>query len=458
MPRKERKTWLRSARRRRAARTSLSPSCRSAGIDERVRGPDRRIEAGTVSRTRSSSAARPRASSISQRSASPEPMWRRTKVSVGSRMARTSGGTGRAPRSGNGSSAPVKDAEGFSSFSTLHVLLVLLGVHEVLQVRCRREADLDQPALLMRVFVDQLRVVDDGLVDLEHLAGHGRVDLGHGLDGFDGADLVSGDEDHLAELLLRELGDAEHAHVILDADPLVLPRIEIFARIHSLALLPLASSGPGLRTEMPLGGPDEAVSLQRGTPSFIPPLPRFFSLSLGAAVERRFDDPGGELAAAHVEGQRRAGSGLVRWHVGQAQSLLEGRAPGAAGDGAHGPALGHNRMPLARDSPPLDLEAHELARRALRLLRHQGVAPQEVPLVELDDPGEPRLPRRGGLVDLVPVEGHGRFQAEGVARAQPRRAGPGLHQAPPESGRVLRIDVQLEAVLAGVAGARDERR
>src|SRR5215213_9676601 len=244
MPRKERKTWLRSARRRRAARISLSPSCRSAGIDERVSGPDRRIDAGTVSRTRSSSDERPRAPNMSRRSASSEPMWRRTKVSVGSRMARTAGGTGPAPRSGNGSSAvspadpggPVRDAEGFSSFSTLDVLLVLLGIHEVFQVRRRREADLDQPALLMRVFVDQLRVVDHGFVDLDHLAGQRRVDLGHGLDRLDGADLVARvedladlgqlDEDHLAQLLLRELGDAEHAHVILDADPLVLPRIE----------------------------------------------------------------------------------------------------------------------------------------------------------------------------------------------------------------------------------------
>src|SRR6185295_9685003 len=59
---------------------------------------------------------------------------------------------------------------------------------------------------------------------------------------------------------------------------------------------------------------------------------------------------------------------------------------------------------------------------------------------------------------LVPVEGHGRLQAEGVARPQAGGAGSGLQEAPPEGRRVLRIDVQLEAVLAGVAGARDERR
>src|SRR6185436_10162328 len=71
----------------------------------------------------------------------------------------------------------------------------------------------------------------------------------HRLDGLDGADLVSGvedladlgqlDEDDLAELLLRELGDAEHAHVVLDAEPLVLPRIEILARVHSSVAPPV---------------------------------------------------------------------------------------------------------------------------------------------------------------------------------------------------------------------------
>ena len=99
----------------------------------------------------------------------------------------------------------------------------------------------------VRVGVDQPRIVLERLVDLDHLAGDGRVDLGHRLDRFDRPQLVARveqvsdlrqlDEDHLAELGLGEVGDADDAGVVLDPHPLVVARVAIVGRIHASLLL-----------------------------------------------------------------------------------------------------------------------------------------------------------------------------------------------------------------------------
>src|SRR5947208_2782883 len=92
---------------------------------------------------------------------------------------------------------------------------------------------------------------------------------------------------------------------------------------------------------------------------------------------------GVNTSATDVDRQGRSHRRQLRRHVGQPQRLLQRRAPGAARHGAHGATLRDNRMTLARDSPPLHLEADELPRDPLALLRGQGVAAQEVPLVHL---------------------------------------------------------------------------
>src|SRR5207247_1330133 len=54
------------------------------------------------------------------------------------------------------------------------------------------------------------------------------------------------------------------------------------------------------------------------------------------------------------------------------------------------------------------------------------------------------------------------LEAQRVAGAEPHRLDPerpaGLDQAVPDAGAVTALEVELEAVLAGVAGARDDRR
>ena len=114
-------------------------------------------------------------------------------------------------------------------------------------------------------------------------------------------------------------------------------------------------------------------------------------------------------------------------------------------------------MPRPRISKPTSLRVTPAL-----LLLEQRVAADEIALVELDDPAEVGFERRNRGVDLVAVERHFGFQAQRVARAQAAgldaefRAG--VHHLVPDALGLAGRDVDLEAVLAGVAGVRDARR
>ena len=84
----------------------------------------------------------------------------------------------------------------------------------------------------MRVRIDERGILDDGLVDLDHLAGKRREDVGGCLHGFDdrravafrelGADLGQLDEDEIAEQLRRVRRDAHGRDVSFELKPLML--------------------------------------------------------------------------------------------------------------------------------------------------------------------------------------------------------------------------------------------
>src|SRR5436305_1173091 len=77
-----------------------------------------------------------------------------------------------------------------------------------------------------------------------------------------------------------------------------------------------------------------------------------------------------------------------------------------------------DRVAVAADPAVDHLEADQLPPRPLRLLALQDVAAVEVALIQLDDPGQIRFQRRGGVVDVVAVERHPGFEAQRVARAE----------------------------------------
>src|SRR5687768_3520395 len=116
-----------------------------------------------------------------------------------------------------------------------------------------------------------------------------------------------------------------------------------------------------------------------------------------------------------------------------------------------------HRIPVAGKAAAVEAESDQLPGDPALLLLPQGlVAHERRALVELDDPAEPGLERRDRLVDIAPVEGVAHLQAERVAGAEADRLGTGGGDGIPERDGVALPAVQLEAVLAGVAGAGDE--
>ena len=167
-------------------------------------------------------------------------------------------------------------------------------------------------------------------------------------------------------------------------------------------------------------------------------------------------------AAADLDRERGALGGERRRDVGEADGSC--RASGRA-------SRSSRRRPSARPAAPGSRGARCPRRSASKptsfrarpccLLAHERVAPDEVALVELHDPAEARLERRRRLVDVVAVEREARLEPERVARAEaarldrrrprrPRRA------RPRAAARPRARQKSSNAVLAGVAGARDE--
>ena len=96
------------------------------------------------------------------------------------------------------------------------------------------------------------------------------------------------------------------------------------------------------------------------------------------------------------------------------------------------------------------------SRRSRRVLGLDQRFPAAEVVVEVNGPAEAGLPGRRGRFDVVSVQGQRRLQTQGVARRQAAGRAAGLDQRPqqPIAGGSRRHD--LEAVLAGVAGAAEE--
>src|SRR5882762_4073346 len=92
----------------------------------------------------------------------------------------------------------------------------------------------------------------------------------------------------------------------------------------------------------------------------------------------------------HVEGRAHRGPG--RGQVAQPDVLLEERSVAAGGDRARGLVADADRIPVPGDAAVHHLETHELACRALLLLRFQNAAADEIPLalIQGNDPAQSR--------------------------------------------------------------------
>src|SRR5206468_4110263 len=103
--------------------------------------------------------------------------------------------------------------------------------------------DADQPRVSIRIVVDQLGAGDEVVVALGDFSGDGRIDVRGRLNRLDDAerlvlrdriaDLRQLDVNDLAELMLREVRDADRRLVALDQHPLVLSGVaELLRKLH----------------------------------------------------------------------------------------------------------------------------------------------------------------------------------------------------------------------------------
>src|SRR5438132_7483601 len=127
------------------------------------------------------------------------------------------------------------------------VRAVVLRGQELLQLALVGELHPHHPAVAIRLRVHELRLLDDLHVALQHLARDGAVDIGGGLhrlhhtEARELADrralLGQLDEDDIAQLLLREVGDPDRGGIAVETDPLVLLRVAQVLRNGHFSLL-----------------------------------------------------------------------------------------------------------------------------------------------------------------------------------------------------------------------------
>src|SRR5579875_290897 len=180
------------------------------------------------------------------------------------------------------------------------------------------------------------------------------------------------------------------------------------------------------------------------------PLARF-----AVAHERRLHRAQRQLAPANVHAQ----SGVrTRGHAREADGLAQRGRKDPRQDFAVAPVADH-ALAVAQHALVVQHHANQFARHARGLLPLQrGAADEIAAFVQRHGPREPGLPGRHVLVHVLAVQVHPRFEPQCVARAQTGGAHARRGQRVPQRHRVgLRHD-DLEAILAGVAGARHEQR
>ncbi len=138
--------------------------------------------------------------------------------------------------------------------------------------------------------------------------------------------------------------------------------------------------------------------------------------------------------------------------------MAERRREVAGRDDADHLAGDEDRAVGTRRAPPVDGDADEVTANAPGLLGGERDPPAEVGLAPGDDPAETGLQRRDAGTELVAVQRQTRLEPQGVARAEAGRLHPCGDDRLPQRRRGVRRRGDLDAGLAGVAGAGDGAR
>src|SRR5450759_4402107 len=146
-------------------------------------------------------------------------------------------------------------------------------------------------------------------------------------------------------------------------------------------------------------------------------------------------------------------------NVCQPDAVLEGRRVRAAGQLSTALAIRSYFKVRSGDSTIPNLDRHHSALGSLDFLPLQSVTSDELVGTEFHGPTEPCFQWCRGIVDIVAVQHETGFQSQRVACSQADRFEalrlPTLEQPLPDAPRIIGTHVQLEAILSGVASARD---
>src|SRR5690606_35600728 len=177
-------------------------------------------------------------------------------------------------------------------------------------------------------------------------------------------------------------------------------------------------------------------------------------------VERRTHDFGGRRLVTDHDLDGGARLRCFGRDVCHADTLPRGRADDAARHDTARLTVDAHAVAVPREAALLHHEADAFLPAAAPLQLRERAPADEVALVELDDPAEARLERRVVLVEVVAVQRVAHLEAERVTGAEADRQDAvvraGEEKPAPEGHRVVRRDVQLEAILARVARAADD--
>src|SRR5262249_14248185 len=160
-----------------------------------------------------------------------------------------------------------------------------------------------------------------------------------------------------------------------------------------------------------------------------------FCARLVAAAHERWPRDGGRGGAApDVDGH--PGALLdIRPEKGKRDAAFEHGREVSARDLPHGFISRLHRVAGTGDLPAREHEPAQSTADTALAYGEERRATTEVALVETHDPREARLQRRDARPEFVAVQRQPCFEAEGVARAEPGGADPGIEEKPPNGRR-----------------------
>src|SRR6266567_4730708 len=170
--------------------------------------------------------------------------------------------------------------------------------------------------------------------------------------------------------------------------------------------------------------------------------------------EGQRDHLGRGRLAAHLHRQLAASVAQPERHVAHGDVLLERGRKRPAGHPANPLVLMQDRKLGPRHAAWRNPQPDQSARRPGSLDLRQPRATYERCFARADHPAQTGLVRIGRPIDVVTIQRKASFGAQRVARAETARAGA---ERVPDVFGVSSFDHDLEAVLARVASARDQR-